>query len=117
VAKAPVVCHDCGRVESVNAITQQAQPSGIGMVAGAVLGGVLGNQVGGGSGKKIATVAGAIGGGYAGNEVEKRTRGNTVYQVRVRMEDGTVRTYSEPSASWQVGDRVRIVNGSLTQRG
>ena len=36
---------------------------------GAVLGGVLGNQVGGGNGKKLATVAGVLLGGYAGNEV------------------------------------------------
>jgi uncharacterized protein YcfJ len=37
-----------------------------------VLGGVLGNQVGGGNGKKLATVAGVIGGGYVDNEVAKR---------------------------------------------
>jgi uncharacterized protein YcfJ len=34
-----------------------------------VVGGVLGHQVGGGNGKKIATVAGVLLGGYAGNEV------------------------------------------------
>jgi uncharacterized protein YcfJ len=54
----------------------QAQPaarvSPIGIAAGAVVGGVLGNQVGGGNGKTLATVAGAIGGGYLGNEVGKR---------------------------------------------
>ncbi|GAC1407930.1 MAG: hypothetical protein NVSMB6_06290 [Burkholderiaceae bacterium] len=36
---------------------------------GAVVGGLLGNQVGGGNGKKMATVAGALLGGYAGNEI------------------------------------------------
>ena len=34
-----------------------------------MVGGLLGNQVGGGNGKKVATVAGALMGGYAGNEV------------------------------------------------
>lgn len=117
VAQAPDICHSCGRVESVQAIQQAAQPSGVGMVAGAVLGGVLGNQVGGGNGRKIATVAGAVGGGYAGNEVEKRTRGSTTYQVRVRMEDGEIRTfpYSE-QPNWSAGDRVRVINGHLTSR-
>ncbi|MDI5922071.1 glycine zipper 2TM domain-containing protein [Halomonas sp. LR5S13] len=44
----------------------------VGTAAGAIVGGLLGNQVGGGSGKKIATVAGAIGGGLAGREVQER---------------------------------------------
>lgn len=44
----------------------------IGTAAGAIVGGLLGNQVGGGSGKKIATVAGAVGGGLAGREVQGR---------------------------------------------
>jgi uncharacterized protein YcfJ len=48
------------------------QVSPVGMAAGAVLGGVLGNQVGGGNGRTLATVAGAVGGGYLGNEVGKR---------------------------------------------
>lgn len=117
VAQAPAICHSCGRVESVQVIEQAAQPSGIGMVAGAVLGGVLGNQVGGGNGRKIATVAGAVGGGYAGNEIEKRTRSTASYQVRVRMEGGEVRTFPyAQQPAWSVGDRVRIVDGHLTSR-
>jgi outer membrane lipoprotein SlyB len=115
VAQAPRICDNCGRVESVQAIQQQAQPSGVGVVAGAVLGGVLGNQVGGGNGKKLATIAGAVGGGFAGNEVEKRTRSTTAYEVRVRMDNGTVRTFpynSQPN--WNIGDRIRVVDGYLT---
>lgn len=117
VVQAPAICHSCGRVESVQVIEQPAQPSGVGMVAGAVLGGVLGNQVGGGSGRKIATVAGAVGGGYAGNEIEKRTRSTATYQVRVRMEDGDIRTFPySQQPGWGVGDRVRVVDGKLTSR-
>ena len=41
----------------------------VGTGVGAVIGGLLGNQVGGGNGKKIATLAGALLGGYTGNEV------------------------------------------------
>jgi len=112
------ICYDCGTVESVQAIQHAAQPSGIGAVAGAVLGGVLGNQVGGGDGRKLATVAGAVGGGFAGNEVEKRTHTTTTYQVRVRMEDGSVRSFPQASPSgWRAGDRVRVVNGALTSQG
>lgn len=117
VAQASAVCKSCGRVESIQVVRQAVEPSGVGMVAGAVLGGVLGNQIGDGSGRKIATVAGAVGGGYAGHEVEKRTRANTSYQVRVRMENGAVRTFPfAQQPGWSAGDRVRIVNGQLTAR-
>jgi outer membrane lipoprotein SlyB len=118
VAKTQQICENCGTVESVRALQQAAKPSGLGVVAGAVLGGVLGNQVGNGNGRTLATVAGAVGGGYAGNEVERRTRTNTSYEVRVRMEDGSIRTFTPPGQpDWRAGDRVRIVNGELTSRG
>jgi outer membrane lipoprotein SlyB len=118
VAQAPA-CYDCGRVIAVN--TVQSQPpstSGVGAIGGAVVGGLLGNQVGGGNGRALATVAGALGGGFAGNEVEKRTRHTTTYQVKVRMEDGHVRSFPFNNApSWGVGDRVRVVDGYLQPMG
>lgn len=118
VAQAPAVCHSCGQVESIQAIQHAAPASGLGIAAGAVVGGLLGNQVGGGNGRTLATVAGAVGGGYAGNEVEKRTRSTTTYKVHVRMEDGTLRTFPQSGPNgWQVGDPVRVVNGALTARG
>jgi uncharacterized protein YcfJ len=40
-----------------------------GAIAGALIGGVLGHQVGGGSGKDLATVGGAVAGGYIGSNV------------------------------------------------
>lgn len=117
VAQAPVACYSCGRVESVRAVQQEAKPSGLGMVAGAVIGGALGNQVGGGNGRKLATVAGAIGGGYAGNQIERTTRSTTTYQVNVRMEGGEVRSFPfAQQPGWNVGDRVRVVDGQLTTR-
>jgi len=117
VAQAPV-CYTCGRIEAVEVVRQEAQPSGLGIAAGAVLGGVLGNQVGGGNGKKLATVAGVIGGGYAGNEIEKRTRATTTYKVRVRMEDGSTRTVNYDSQpAWSEGQHVRVVDGSIVARG
>ena len=47
-----------------------------------------------------ATVLGAVGGGYVGHKVEERTRTHTVYQVAVRMEDGSLRHFqrAEPTA-------------------
>ena len=53
-------------------VAPAAQNSPIGIGVGAVVGGLLGNQVGGGNGKTLATIAGAVGGGYLGNEIAKR---------------------------------------------
>lgn len=92
-ARAPL-CTVCGRIESVQAVQQAAPATGLGAVAGGVLGGVLGNQVGKGSGRTAATVLGAVGGGYVGHTVEQRTRTQTVYEVRVRMDDGSVRRFT-----------------------
>ena len=93
-ARAPI-CASCGTVESVQAIQQKGEGSGLGGVGGAVAGGLLGHQVGGGNGKTAMTVLGAVGGAFAGNEVEKRMKATTVYDVSVRMEDGTVRTFRQ----------------------
>ena len=47
-----------------------------GTAIGAVAGGVLGNQVGGGKGKTLATVGGAVAGGVVGNQVQKAHQDN-----------------------------------------
>ncbi|KPZ11413.1 glycine zipper 2TM domain-containing protein [Pseudomonas syringae group genomosp. 3] len=64
-------------------VTRQApvkdQHQIVGSVIGAVAGGLLGNQVGGGNGKKLATVAGAVGGGYAGNKVQEGMQERDTY--------------------------------------
>lgn len=49
-----------------------ARNSPVGIGIGAVVGGLLGNQVGGGNGRTLATIAGAVGGGYVGNEIARR---------------------------------------------
>lgn len=54
----------------VPAAPAKYSPVGIGI--GAAIGGLLGNQVGSGDGKTLATIAGAVGGGYVGNEIAKK---------------------------------------------
>ena len=97
-----------------------------GTAIGAVAGGLVGSQIGGGSGKTLATVAGVAAGGYAGNQVQKnmqekstvqRTerRCKTVYEshtqtigydVRYRLgkEEGQVRMAQRPGARIPVKD-------------
>lgn len=112
------VCATCGSVESVTAVQRAVKPSGpisIGSVAGGVIGAALGNQVGHGNGRALATVIGAVGGGYAGHTIEGHVRKETVYQVGVRMEDGSRRTIETPTAP-AIGSRV-TVDGNTLQGG
>lgn len=118
-APAPrAICYDCGMVESVREIKQAGEGSGIGAVAGAVGGAVLGRQVGGGRGRDLATVAGAVGGAVAGHQVEKHVKSSVVYEITVRMEDGSMRSFTESAPpSWRPGDRVRVQGDRLTTQG
>jgi outer membrane lipoprotein SlyB len=114
-SSAPVAkCTSCGVIESVREVSEKGEGSGLGAAGGAVAGGLLGHQVGGGSGKQIATVVGAVGGAVAGNEVEKRMKATKSYDVTVRLDDGSSRVINENNPpSWRSGDRVRIVDGAI----
>lgn len=112
-AAAPPLCRECGTVENVREIAVQGEGSALGAVAGGLLGGVLGHQVGRGSGKDLATIAGAVGGAFAGHQVEKNVRTGKQFQVAVRFDDGTVRSFTQANPAWRSGDRVRLANGTL----
>lgn len=110
----PAICNSCGTIQSVQEISNKGEGTGLGAIAGGVLGGLLGSQIGGGNGKKAMAVVGAAGGAFAGHEVEKRVRGETQYQITVRFDDGSTRTYTETTATQlQSGDRVKLENGRL----
>lgn len=117
VAQAPVTappCTDCGTVTDVRSYQVKGDASGVGAAVGAVAGGLLGNQIGGGSGKKIATVAGVVGGGLAGHEIEKRRNTDTRWEVTVQLDNGGTTTvpYSQ-APGLTVGQKVRVVNGQV----
>lgn len=107
-------CLNCGQIESVREIATRGEGTGLGMVGGAVVGGVVGHQVGGGRGKDLATVAGAVGGAVAGNEIEKRTKSTKRYEVTIRLDDGSSRVINETNPPmWRPGDRVKVDNGTI----
>lgn len=89
---------------------------GAGAVIGGVVGGVLGHQVGGGTGKDVATVAGVVGGAMAGHQIEKSTKTQDAYRIRVRLDNGGYQTVTQQSiADLRVGDRVRIENDRVSR--
>lgn len=114
----PIVCNDCGVVQTVNEVAVEPKGSGGGAVAGGIVGGILGNQMGKGATRDFATVLGAVGGAFAGNHIEKSVKESKRYDVVVRFEDGSTRTFSSDSPpAWHSGDRVVLQNGLLTMGG
>ncbi|BAO85489.1 MULTISPECIES: glycine zipper 2TM domain-containing protein [Caballeronia] len=114
-ATAPAYDPYAGEVTAVNAV-QTAQPTtGLGAIGGAVAGGLAGTQIGNGRGRTAATIIGAIGGGLAGNQIERVVHKATTYQVQVRMNDGSVRSFNyETAPGVAVGQKVHVSGETLT---
>lgn len=112
------VCRECAVIEEVREIEKAGQASGGGAVAGGLVGGVLGHQVGSGRGRDVATVLGAIGGAVAGNQIEKNVKKVKEYQITVRYEDGSRGLFTQATPpAWRPGDKVKIVDGAIRDRG
>lgn len=110
------LCANCGTIAAIRTIEQAGEGSGLGAIAGGVVGGLLGNQVGAGTGKDLATIAGAVGGGYAGHQIEKKVKTTKHYEISVRMDDGSYRTFmQETEPNYAVGEKVKIIDGVLTR--
>jgi uncharacterized protein YcfJ len=80
----------------------------LGTVSGALLGGVLGNQVGEGGGKKIATLAGAVAGGYAGNKVQQNVQAKNTYtttEQRCHTVNDSHEIFEGYEVSYRLGDK------------
>jgi outer membrane lipoprotein SlyB len=106
------ICDACGVVSQTTTETRAGKPNGVGAVGGAVVGGVVGHQIGGGGGKTAATVLGALGGGVAGNAIEKKAKKVTVWITTVTFKDGSTATYEHASdPGFDAGDVVRIDHG------
>ena len=113
----PGDCRDCGKVTQVVTGEKAGEGSALGMIAGGVAGALLGNQVGSGGGKKLATLAGAAGGAYAGKQVEGHARTTKQWTVHVRYDDGKQDSFvydNDPQMA--NGDRVQKQNGTLVRR-
>lgn len=81
------------QVCSGQTITTEALKSGAGFAMGALAGGALGNAVGNGGGRALATFIGIVGGGVLGNQIEG---GN---QQTQNVQQCTTQTFYENRAS------------------
>jgi outer membrane lipoprotein SlyB len=113
-----LVCQNCGTVDSIREVTTRGDSNGLGAAGGAVVGGLLGNQAGGGHGREAMTVVGAIGGAFAGNQIQKQVNATHSYETTVHMNNGAMRTVVQANRpEWHDGDRVKIVDGVVQMNG
>ena len=109
-------CAECGRVLSVAVTEKAGESSAVGVLAGGALGAVLGNQVGGGFGKDLATLAGAAGGAYAGKKIEERIKTHKVWTVTVVYGNESKASFDfTQDPGLKVGEAVRNTGGSIAR--
>ena len=112
VAAAAPVCTTCGVVDGYSAVQVKGQNNGVGAVAGGLGGALVGSKIAGRGNHTLGGAIGAVGGGLLGNVIESHERTSTVYDVRVRMADGTVRTVRQSTVP-NVGQRVNVEGNTL----
>lgn len=108
-----------GEVLSVRQITEreliEERDNGWATLGGALIGGVIGHQFGGGSGQDVATVLGALIGAQAGNNSAKNKPREVVIrlvEIMIRVESGqeymVVQDF-DPNMQFKSQDNVRMI--------
>jgi uncharacterized protein YcfJ len=79
-AHAATTCHN----ETVYRTREIKDPHRVtGTLIGALAGGVIGHQIGGGKGRDLATIGGAVAGGVAGHKIQRHRQERYKTVVRV----------------------------------
>ncbi|MBR7779273.1 glycine zipper 2TM domain-containing protein [Undibacterium rugosum] len=111
------VCAECGRVVAVNVSEKEGEGSALGVIAGGVAGALLGNQVGGGTGRDLATIAGAAGGAMAGHKIEQKVKSAKVWTITVQYDNGNKQSFHfDQDPGFQSGDLVKNSGSGIVRR-
>ena len=101
-----------GIIESVRPVRLNEDHGGVGSAAGAVIGGLAGNELGHGAGRAVTTILGAIGGGLAGNAIERNATAQSGTEIVVRLDSGaSIAVVQGASEQFETGQRVRVLTG------
>ncbi len=103
---------ECRNVAVTHRAPVQDENRIVGSALGAVAGGVIGHQFGGGRGKDVATVVGALGGGYAGNQVQGAMQDRDTYTT-TQQRCKTVYDKSEKMLGYDVTYRIGDQQGKI----
>ncbi|WP_083745676.1 glycine zipper 2TM domain-containing protein [Variovorax sp. KK3] len=109
-----------GVIEQINA-SQLQGPShaGVGAIIGGIAGAGLGNLIGRGNGRAVATVLGSLGGGFLGNEIQQADfdRPLPAQQVVVRVDNGVIVAVTQPvNPALYPGMRVYLEGSGVNAR-
>jgi outer membrane lipoprotein SlyB len=107
-----------GRVERIDAVQLEGEHQlGVGHVLGAVAGGALGHQFGGGKARIVAQVVGSLGGGAIGGGVQKKLASQDGQMITVSLANGVAVGVTQPvNAALRIGDCVRIDGSGQSAR-
>lgn len=115
-ASTKLVCADCGKVVAVSVNEKEGEGSAVGMIGGGAVGALLGNQVGRGTGKDLATIAGAVGGAYAGKVIEGKVKTHQIWHVSVQYANGNKHSFEfDKDPGFAVGEAVKNSGGSIVR--
>lgn len=103
---------ECRNVTMMHRRPVQDENRLTGSVLGAVAGGVIGHQFGGGRGRDVATVVGALGGGYAGNQVQGEMQARDTYTT-TEQRCKTVYDKSEKMLGYDVTYKIGDQQGKI----
>ncbi|CQR13664.1 outer membrane lipoprotein [Yersinia enterocolitica] len=81
-----------------------------------MVGGFLGNTIGGGTGRRLGTAAGAVAGGVVGQQVQSMMNRNSGVELEVRRDNGTtfLVVQAQGVTQFQPGQRVTIATHGNT---
>ncbi len=98
-------------VLSVSPITVQGRDTGVGTVAGAVVGGIAGSNVGGPRTGGIVGIAGAVVGGLIGNAVERDATQRQGVEILLQLKNGDRRSVIQGAGGdvFAAGDPVMLI--------
>ena len=106
-----------GTVLSMHPVTISNSESGLGPLAGAVAGGALGSEIGGGKAENIAAaVGGVIIGGLIGAAIESAATTSEGMEYVIRTADNrTISVVQQPDVIISPGQKVYIIEGERTR--
>lgn len=105
-----------GTVLSARAVNISGTQSGLGPMAGAAGGGIIGSQIGQGGGTALAVLAGVVVGGIAGAVIEDAASRQTGVEYVVETENGSLLTLVQgPGRSFVSGERVLVIYGTQSR--
>lgn len=106
-----------GTVLEVRSVNIEGRASNVGYTSGAILGGAVGQTVGSGDGRILASAGAAVVGGIVGLQVEKAVTADIAQEIVIEMENGSVIVVVQQGAypEFIEGDEVEVIESSRGQ--